>query len=79
MLTFNNRLNSIKNSLRMKVRILRIIIKLFIKNKNQRYFQIYKQVKLKDRKLICFEANQGGDFPIQPPEVPKPQHEINTL
>ena len=79
MVTFNNRLNSISNSLRMKVRILRIITKLFIKSKNQGYFQIYKKLKLKVRKLICFEANQGGDSPIQPPEIPKPQHEINTL
>ena len=79
MVTFNNRLYSINNSLRMKVSILRIIIKLFIKSKNQGDIQIYKKLKLKVRKLICFEANQGGDSPIQPPEIPKTQHEINTL
>ena len=46
---------------------------------NAGYFLILEVLKLNVKKHICFEANQGGDSPILPPEKPKPQHEINTL
>ena len=38
---------------------------------------VEEQLKLNVKKHICFEANQGSDSPILPPEKPKPQHSVN--
>jgi len=38
---------------------------------------VKEQLKLNVKKHICFEANQGGDSSILPPEKPKPQYSEN--
>ena len=38
---------------------------------------IKEQLKCNVKKHISFEADQKGDFPILPPEKPKPQPSVN--